>query len=118
LKIAKRIASVCAQLHSKGINHGDLYAHNILINKTPDCLFGDFGATPFYDINSNISHNIELVESRAFGCLLEDLLSLVIVNEMNNQFLNKWQKLITDCTTKYVKSSLSFNEILEELNVF
>jgi hypothetical protein len=118
LKIAKSIASVCAQLHSKGINHGDLYAHNILINKTPDCLFGDFGATPFYDINSNISHNIERVESRAFGCLLEGLLSLVIVNEMNNQFLNKWQKLITDCTTKDVKSRLSFNEILEELNAF
>jgi hypothetical protein len=118
LKIAKSIASVCAQLHSKGINHGDLYAHNILINKTADCLFGDFGAASFYDVNSNISHTIERVEARAFGCLLEDLLSLVTINDSNNQFLNKWQKLITDCTTKEVKSRLSFNQILEELNTF
>jgi Leucine-rich repeat (LRR) protein len=118
LKIAKSIASVCAQLHRKGINHGDLYAHNILINKTADCLLGDFGAASFYDINSNLSHNIERVETRAFGCLLEDLLSLVALNEMSSQFLNKWQKLITNCTTKDVKSRLSFKEILEELNAF
>ena len=50
-KIAKSIASVCAQLHGKGINHGDLYAHNILVNKTVECLLGDFGAATFYDIN-------------------------------------------------------------------
>ena len=118
LKIAKNIASVCAQLHLKGINHGDLYAHNILINNTADCLFGDFGAASFYDINSKLSSTIERVETRAFGCLLEDLLSLVTANKMNKQFVNKWQNLITDCTTKDVKSRHSFNQILEELNTF
>ncbi|GAL79456.1 serine/threonine protein kinase [Algibacter lectus] len=40
LKIVKSIASVCQQLHKKGINHGDLYAHNILVNASADCLLG------------------------------------------------------------------------------
>ncbi|MDP5107167.1 MAG: leucine-rich repeat-containing serine/threonine-protein kinase [Polaribacter sp.] len=118
LKIAKSIASVSAQLHGKGINHGDLYAHNILINETADCLFGDFGAASFYDVNSNLSQNIERVEIRAFGCLLEDLLSVAPVNERNNQFLKKWQKLIADCTASEVKLRPSFHQIIEELNTF
>ena len=118
LKIAKSIASVCSQLHRKGINHGDLYAHNILVNKTADCLLGDFGAASFYDVNSLLAHNIERVEVRAFGCLLEDVLNLVPKSEVDEQLLNKWQKLITDCTISNVKFRLSFNEVLEKLHMF
>ncbi|MEP5339608.1 MAG: leucine-rich repeat-containing protein kinase family protein [Algibacter sp.] len=116
LKIAKGIASVSAQLHSKGINHGDLYAHNILINKTSECLLGDFGAASFYDTNSAFAHNIERVEVRAYGCLLEDVLSLVNKNDINDELHNIWRKLITDCTNTDVKRRLSFSEISEELN--
>ena len=118
LKIAKSIASVCSQLHRKGINHGDLYAHNILVNKTADCLLGDFGAASFYDVNSLLAHNIERVEVRAFGCLLEDVLNLVPKSEVDEQLLYKWQKLITDCTISNVKFRLSFNEVLEKLHMF
>jgi serine/threonine protein kinase len=117
-KIAKSIASVCSQLHRKGINHGDLYAHNILVNKTADCLLGDFGAASFYDVNSLLAHNIERVEVRAFGCLLEDVLNLVPKSEVDEQLLNKWQKLITHCTISNVKFRLSFNEVLEKLHMF
>lgn len=114
LKIAKSIASVCAQLHSKGINHGDLYAHNILVNKTADCLLGDFGAASFYDVNSTLALTIERVEVRAFGCLLEDVLGLV--TEIESHI--KWQKLIADCTTPEVKLRPRFTEVLAELNQF
>ncbi len=118
LKIAKSMASVGAQLHKKGINHGDFYAHNILINKKADCLLGDFGAASFYDVKSVFAPNIERVEVRAFGCLLEDILNLVSQNELNRALRNKWQKLITDCTIPEVKSRLNFSEILEVLNQF
>ena len=118
LKIAKSIASVCTQLHRKGINHGDLYAHNILINTTADCLLGDFGAATFYDVNSNLAHTIERVEVRAFGCLLEDLLGLVPENKMNNEVRNSWQMLIADCALADVKSRPGFSEILEKLAGF
>lgn len=118
LKIAKNMASVAAQLHSKGINHGDLYAHNILINKKATCLLGDFGAASFYNINSDYASNIERVEVRAYGCLLEDVLGLVNENEINNQLRTKWQKLITDCTIPEVENRTSFSTISKTLETF
>ena len=118
LKIAKSIASVSSQLHSKGINHGDLYAHNILVNKTADTILGDFGAASSYDVNSSLAHNIERVELRAFGCLVEDVLGLVSDKNLDNQLRNKWQQLITACKNSEVKFRPSFSEITEELNMF
>ncbi len=118
LKIAKSIASVCTQLHSKGINHGDLYAHNILINQVSECLLGDFGAASFYDVNSIQAKTIERIEVNAFSCLLEDVLNLVSKKEISKELLNKWLKLITDCRDSDVKNRPSFSEILGELNVF
>ena len=118
LKIAKSIASVCAQLHSKGINHGDLYAHNILINKTAVCLLGDFGAASFYDVNTMLAAAIERVEVRAFGCLLEDVFGLVHENEISSQLHTKWEDLISDCSISQVKSRPSFSDILAELDMF
>lgn len=118
LKIAKSIASVCTQLHSKGINHGDLYAHNILINNSADCLLGDFGAATFYNVHSENANNIERVEVRAYGCLLEDILSLVCENGENNQRRIKWRKLITDCTISEVKLRPRFSDVLDVLQDF
>jgi Protein tyrosine and serine/threonine kinase/Leucine rich repeat/Leucine Rich Repeat len=75
LRIAQGIAGVAAHLHRQGILHGDLYAHNILVNDTGDSLLGDFGAASFYDLTDTIaSQAFEQIEVRAFGCLLEDLL--------------------------------------------
>ncbi|MEP3836695.1 MAG: leucine-rich repeat-containing protein kinase family protein [Algibacter sp.] len=118
LKIAKGMASVSTQLHGKGINHGDFYAHNILVNKTADCFLGDFGAASFYNVNSEIAHNIERVEVRAYGCLLEDVFNLVNENTINESLRNKWVNLIDDCTKLGVKSRPSFLEISELLDTF
>ena len=118
LKIAKSMASVCSQLHSKGINHGDFYAHNILVDKNAACLLGDFGAASFYNVNSASAHSIERVEVRAFGCLIEDVLGLVLNNEMTDQLANKWQTLIADCMKPEVKKRPSFSDILQELDNF
>lgn len=118
LKIAKSIASVCVQLHGKGINHGDLYAHNVLVNKTAECLLGDFGAASFYDVNSVLGHTIERVEVRAFGCLVEDVFNLVPEKALNNELRIQWQQLIAACTLSKVKLRLSFSEIVAELNQF
>ncbi|MES2456105.1 MAG: leucine-rich repeat-containing protein kinase family protein [Bacteroidota bacterium] len=77
LKIAETIASLAAQLHRKGIMHGDLYAHNILVDQDGNALFGDFGAASFYDLNDGKrSFALERLEVRAFGYLLDDLLSI------------------------------------------
>ena len=115
LNIAKHISSVCMQLHKKGINHGDLYAHNILINEKAECLLGDFGAATFYDVSSKTSHNIERIEVRAFGCLLEDILNFVPINDSDKIHYNKWLKLIENCMRFHVESRPSFHQIFDKL---
>jgi len=113
LQMAKEMASVCEQLHAKGINHGDFYAHNILIDKSKKSILGDFGAASFYDVALKNAKNIERVEVRAFGCLLEDLFGLV--GECD---ADKWKKLVTKCMWPEVKLRPSFSEVVEELKRF
>ncbi|MDO9208761.1 MAG: leucine-rich repeat-containing protein kinase family protein, partial [Sulfuricurvum sp.] len=77
-EVAKAIASAAAHLHSRGLMHGDLYAHNILINDEDKCYLGDFGAASFYEPHRK---EYEKIEVRAFGCLLEDMLTLCSTKE-------------------------------------
>ncbi len=78
VEVAKAIVSAAAHLHTRGIMHGDLYAHNILINDDDHCYLGDFGAASFYE---PYRKEFEKIEVRAFGCLLEDMLSVCPTKE-------------------------------------
>ncbi len=74
LGIARGIASAARQLHARGINHGDLYAHNILYHQDGRVLLGDFGAASFVPPgDARLAVALERIELRAFGCLLEEL---------------------------------------------
>ncbi|WP_193210564.1 leucine-rich repeat-containing protein kinase family protein [Luteolibacter marinus] len=74
LRMARGLASAAAELHAKGIMHGDLYGHNVLWHPEGDCLLGDFGAATFHPENGAIPAGaLEQLEVRAFGCLLEEL---------------------------------------------
>ncbi len=76
LRLARGIASAAAQLHARGILHGDLYAHNILWNGEGDGLLGDFGAASFVPHDDGLqAQALQRIEMRAFGCLLEELLA-------------------------------------------
>lgn len=75
LCILRGICDVCRHLHSRGISHGDIYAHNILVNSVGKPYLCDFGAATTYDSSNKIlSAALENFEVRAFGCLVEDLL--------------------------------------------
>ena len=82
LKIAQSIASAAAHLHDRGISHGDLYAHNILVNRSGKPVLSDFGAASLYKPGSELGLKLEQLEVRAFGCLLEDLLDRCLENEL------------------------------------
>jgi hypothetical protein len=74
LQLAHGVASAVAQLHARGILHGDLYAHNILWNGLGEGLLGDFGAASFLPSgDASLSLALQRLEVRAFGCLLEEL---------------------------------------------
>ena len=72
LRIARGVVSAVTHLHERGILHGDLYAHNLLVNGDGDCLLGDFGAASFF---AGDDQALQRIEARAFGCLLEELLA-------------------------------------------
>lgn len=106
LAVAKAIASAAAHLHERGVMHGDLYAHNILINDEDHCYLGDFGAASFYEPHQK---EFEKIEVRAFGCLLEDMLSLCPIKEGKEyKFLDV---LKAQCMSEKVDDRPLFSEI-------
>lgn len=106
-QIAKDIASAAAHLHSKGLMHGDLYAHNILINENDHSYLGDFGAASFYKDESGAYEKIEV---RAFGCLLDDLLNLCRVKE--GETYARLSALSQRCMSMEIQQRPRFNEMV------
>lgn len=94
VRIAATIASVGAHLRSRGIMHGDLYAHNTLVDERGAALLGDFGAAWQYNTKeAAMAALLERVEVSAFGCLLDDLIQLCKGDDRNNPTLLQLQQL-------------------------
>ncbi len=103
VSMAWQLASVAAQLHERRIMHGDFYAHNVLRNGRGNCLLGDFGAAFVYPEGAEL----EQIEVRAFGCLLEELLERC--EEADLWHLQK------RCMLESVAARPFFREIRDEL---
>jgi Protein tyrosine and serine/threonine kinase/Leucine rich repeat len=112
LQIAIGICAAAVHLHSQGIMHGDLYAHNILVNGIDyHPLLGDFGAASSYDRDDSIaSLALERLEVRAFGCLLEDLLDRCQLPDDNPAKL-KLDKIRQDCLQPIPSARPLFRDI-------
>ncbi len=118
LRLTIGIASAAAHLHAKGIMHGDLYAHNILVDETGDSLLGDFGAACFYDPSDVvIGQALERLEVRAFGCLLEDMLDRCTLQEESEHSwaVESLRGLQQDCLKQVLSQRPRFTEIGERL---
>ena len=94
-KLARCIASAAARLHSCGVLHGDLYAHNILWHSDGECFLGDFGAASFYPESS--PKQLEAIEIRAFGHLLGELLSRAVRDDSNTGEIEELLALKDHC---------------------
>lgn len=100
LSIAHGVASAIAHLHANGITHGDLYGHNILSNpqkkgQVDTVILSDFGAASYLPLdNRQQAQQVQQIESRAFACLLEELLNHCA--ERNDVTQKLWQ-LQADC---------------------
>ena len=83
LKIVKQMTSTLAHLHQKQVSHGDIYAHNSMINSQGELLFGDFGAaTDLSMLTPDQQQRLESIEVRALGYFIDDLLT--VVTEQND----------------------------------
>jgi hypothetical protein len=117
IKIARTIASAAAYLHSKGIMHCDLYAHNILVDDHGNALLGDFGAASFYDLTDlGRALALQRLEVSAYGYLLEDLLGICEHAGESNR-LKKMAGLKDMCLCDDVLSRPSFDYLEKELNL-
>ncbi len=115
LKIACTISSVAQQLHSRGIMHGDLYAHNTLVDNEGNALLSDFGAASFYDTKDvAIADALEQIEVCAFGHMLDDLLSLCN-KEQDNAAMPRIKMLRDAATAPDVSSRPDFESLNREL---
>jgi len=75
LQIANDVAQAVMHLHQRGVMHGDLYAHNILVDPAHgQARLGDFGAaTRLPTDQPELRQRLLALEVRAMGCLLEEL---------------------------------------------
>lgn len=79
LRMALGIASATAHLHARGVLHGDLYAHNTMVDGKGDALLGDFGAAALYDpARTALAARLQRLEVRALGLLLQELVQQVL----------------------------------------
>lgn len=106
--VGRAMVSAAEHLHARDLMHGDLYAHNILINRADaHCYFGDFGAATFYEKENPLYEKIEV---RAFGCLLEDMMQLC--DEKEEAGYHYLQKLVDTCLDADVAKRPCFSEIV------
>ncbi len=109
--------STLAHLHANNVSHGDIYAHNTMFNEQYDVLFGDFGAaTNLAMLTQEEKKRIELIEVRAFGCLIEDLLSTVSTADKQNELFNKMSDIAARAINTDIASRPSFKELSALLN--
>ena len=120
LRMAHGVASLARQLHSRGLTHGDLYAHNTLIGADGHAVLGDFGAAAFYDQSDLVvAKAIEQIEVRAFGCLLEELLERVDIDPddrvKQKSVVQKAEALRDSCLLPQVTQRPLFQELEAQL---
>ena len=114
-RIAHGIAAAAAHLHTQGILHGDLYAHNILNTPEGEALLGDFGAACFFDPSHIAAATaLQRLEVRAFGCLLEELLEHSQAAAEPMALAALWQ-LQQQCIAPEPATRPLFSEIVREL---
>lgn len=112
LRIASNVASVTAHLHERGILHGDLYAHNLLVNPQGHTLLSDFGAASFFDPTAEQGKALKRIEARAFGCLLEELLQR---SDSNDARLSVMATLMHQCMDEDLSARLDFSALVKQV---
>ncbi|QQX79081.1 protein kinase [Shewanella sp. KX20019] len=118
LWILAQMADAMTHLHKNGVSHGDVYAHNTMINHQGTMLFGDFGASSNLNKLPEIQKEaMESVEIRAFGCLIEDLVEnrLVLEDELYH-FATELSLLSQDCLQTDLSFRPRFSDIFASLN--
>jgi len=72
--IARGATAALDHLHRRGLTHGDVYAHNLLVDGRGGCLLGDFGAASFLpDGDPARADALRALDRRALAILVDEL---------------------------------------------
>lgn len=80
LSVCHGVSSALAYLHSLGIAHGDVYAHNIMLDDHCHPVICDFGASYCYDEAAS-GRFWQAMEVRAYGLFMHDIVTLTDVSD-------------------------------------
>lgn len=115
--VVSGIAQALQYLHSQGICHGDVYAHNVLVSTDatkPFAWLCDFGAAFTYTRGSTVGTvSFEALEVRAFGLLLEEMRQRT---QLSAEEAARWAALAARCVDAAPSRRPSFHAIAAELN--
>ena len=115
IKIVFSMADTLCHLHESNVSHGDIYAHNIMVDDKANMLFGDFGAASnFNTLPEQQRIAMQAVEVRAFGCLIDDLLPLCDSSE-NIIHYKKLLEIKNNCMQETTFNRPTFIAIVEQL---
>ncbi|MEL0609056.1 leucine-rich repeat-containing protein kinase family protein [Vibrio echinoideorum] len=88
--ITEQMIDVFEHLHANKVCHGDLYAHNTLVNEQGQMIFGDFGAATIYGyLTEEQQQGIRRIEARALKYFIEDLLTVCATSDINSELYKK-----------------------------
>ncbi|PMH01782.1 leucine-rich repeat-containing protein kinase family protein [Vibrio lentus] len=88
--ITEQMIDVFEHLHANKVCHGDLYAHNTLVNEQGQMIFGDFGAATIYGyLTEDQQQGIRQIEARALNYFIEDLLTVCAKQDQDSKLYTK-----------------------------
>ena len=94
-KVISQMMAVFEHLHNNEVCHGDLYAHNTLIDDNANIIFGDFGAASMYHmLNEHERAGIKVIEQRALNYFIADLLSICCLEDKNTELFIALEKQV------------------------
>lgn len=112
--LIKQIASAMSHMHEKSVSHGDLYAHNILLNPEHNTYVSDFGAASFYE--DDPASLREKIDVRAFGYFIEDMLQQLPETMDTDPTQEMLEDLMALTLTEVVALRPTFDEIKTALD--
>lgn len=72
--ISRAVNDALCHLHDRGLLHGDLYAHNLLVDGRGNALLSDFGAASFLPIDDRTQREaLQVLDRRALQVLMNEL---------------------------------------------
>lgn len=110
-QLALQVVDVMAHLHQQQITHGDLYAHNMLVNEEQQLYLGDFGAaTALHALPQKQQQLFFALEVRAFGYWLLDIQTLLSI-EHAAEFERQFAAVLHLCLQQEVRERPGFRQL-------